>query len=291
MFRQIQEQLAIAILLTLVGCLPARSQSPEDFTIQEVPEALASPVNGSFCFPPRSEVCSELISTDPQSAQGQSSNHSFKKSLKRFGKDQSEIYSAPFRRSNLKWDALFVAGTGILIATDKYASRAVSQNHVNVGRDISNAGLYGTSAAAGALFLSSLATHNEHAREAGILSAEAFANSVPIYGALQFITGRERPNQGSGNGRFWRDNSLNSSFPSGHSIFTWSIATVIAHEYPRPWVKWLVYGAATAVSVARYSGREHFPSDVVVGSVIGYLVGQHIFSAHCKEGISKDCVH
>jgi membrane-associated phospholipid phosphatase len=290
LFRQIQEQLTIAILLTLVGCLPACSQSPEDFTIQQVPEAHASPGNGSFCFPPRSEVCSELISTDRQSAQGPFSNHSFKKSLKRFGKDQSEIYSAPFRRSNLKWDGLFLVGTGVLIATDEYASRAVSLNHVNVGRDISNAGLYGTSAAAGALFLSSLATHNEHAREAGILSAEAFANSVPIYGALQFITGRERPNQGSGNGRFWRDNSLNSSFPSGHAIFTWSIATVIAHEYPRPWVKWLVYGVATAVSVARYSGREHFPSDVLVGSAIGYLVGRHVFAAHCKKGLSKDCM-
>jgi membrane-associated phospholipid phosphatase len=108
--------------------------------------------------------------------------------------------------------------------------------------------------------------------------------------ALQLITGRERPNQGSGNGRFWRDNSINSSFPSGHAVFTWSIASVIAHEHPRPWVKWLVYGSATAVSVSRYSGREHFPTDVVVGSVIGYLVGRHIFSAHCQTELSKDSV-
>jgi membrane-associated phospholipid phosphatase len=67
------------------------------------------------------------------------------------------------------------------------------------------------------------------------------------------------------------------------------MASVIAREYPRPWVKWLAYGTATAVSVTRFTGREHFPSDVVVGSVIGYLIGRHIFKAHCREGISADC--
>jgi membrane-associated phospholipid phosphatase len=121
------------------------------------------------------------------------------------------------------------------------------------------------------------------------LSAEAFANTLPVYLGLQLITGRERPNEGTGNGRFWRNNALNSSFPSGHALFAWSMASVIAHEYPRSWVKWLAYGTATAVSVARFSGREHFPSDVVVGSVIGYLIGRHIFQAHCKEGLSEDC--
>jgi membrane-associated phospholipid phosphatase len=234
-------------------------------------------------------VCSELITADTQSTPVPSPDGPFKKTLKRFGKDQSGIYSAPFHRSNLKWDALFLIGTGVLIATDRQASRAVSQDHVNISGDISNAGLYGTSAVAGALLLSSLATHNEHARETGILSAEALANALPIYGALQFITGRERPNDGTGNGRFWQNNSLNSSFPSGHALFVWSMASVIAHEYPHPWVKWLVYGTATVVSVTRFSGREHFPSDVVVGSVIGYLVGWHIFRVHCKEGLSEGC--
>jgi membrane-associated phospholipid phosphatase len=287
--RQIQERVAVAILLATLGCLPARCQSTESFTIQQFAEAPVPRLNESFCFPPRSEICSGLIPADPQSTQGPSPDGTFKKTLKRFGKDQSGIYSAPFHRSNLKWDALFLTGTGVLIATDRRASRTVSQDHVNISRDISNAGLYGTSAAAGAILLSSLATHNEHARETGILSAEALANTLPIYGALHLITGRERPNEGSGNGRFWKNSSLGSSFPSGHALFAWSMATVIAHEYPHPWVKWLVYGTAAAVSVTRFSGREHFPSDVLVGSVIGYLVGWRIFRLHCKEGLSEGC--
>jgi len=51
----------------------------------------------------------------------------------------------------------------------------------------------------------------------------------------------------------------------------------------------LVYGTATAVSVTRFTGGVHFSSDVVVGSVLGYLIGRHIFRVHCKEGLSEDC--
>jgi len=288
-FRHLYERLAVAILLATFGCWPARCQDAGNFAIQRVAEAPSPRLYGSLCFLPSLELCSRQTSGAVQRTQDRSSDGAFKQTIRRFGKDQAGIYSAPFHRTNLKWDALFLAGTGVLIATDRRSSRALPGNHVDISRNISTAGLYGTAAAAGAFWFSGLATHNEHAREAGTLSAEAFANALPVYAGLQLITGRERPNEGTGNGRFWRNNALNSSFPSGHALFTWSMASVIAHEYPRPWVKWLVYGTATAVSLTRFTGREHFSSDVVVGSVLGYLVGRHIFHVHCKEGLSEDC--
>jgi membrane-associated phospholipid phosphatase len=289
LFCHIQKQLAVPILLATFACFPARCQDAGNFAIRQIAEGPSSRPSRSVCLLPASELCSGLISAEPQSSQSRSSDGAFKSAFRRFGRDQEEIYSAPFHRSNLKWDVLFLAGTGVLIATDRQASRALPSDHLDLSRNISSVGLYGTSAAAGVLWLSGLATHNEHTRETGALSAEAFANAVPVYVGLQLITGRERPIEGTGNGRFWRNNALNSSFPSGHALFTWSVASVIAHEYPRPWVKWLVYGTATAVSVTRFTGREHFPSDVVVGSVFGYLIGRHIFQAHCKQGLSQSC--
>jgi membrane-associated phospholipid phosphatase len=283
------EKLAVTTLLAALGCLPALCQDAGNFAIRQVAIAPALRLDRNVCFLTPGELCSSPVFADPQSTQSRSADGTFKKALRRCGKDQAEIYSAPFHRSNLKWDALFLAGTGVLIATDRQASRALPGTHLDLSRNISSVGLYGTSAAAGVLWLSGLATHNEHARETGALSAEAFANAVPVYIGLQLITGRERPIEGTGNGRFWHNNALSSSFPSGHALFTWSMASVIAHEYPRPWVKWLVYGTATAVSVARFTGREHFPSDVVVGSAIGYLIGRHIFHAHCRDGLSEGC--
>jgi len=289
LFRRFQEQLAVSILLATFGCLPAYCQDAGNFAIRHLAEGPSSRPERNVCFLPSSELCAGATSGDPQSTHSRSADGALKKTFRRFGKDQAEIYSAPFHRSNLKWDALFLAGTGVLIATDRHASRALPSNHVDLNRNISSVGLYGTSAATAVLWFSGLATHNEHRRETGALSAEAFVNAMPVYVGLQLITGRERPIAGSGSGRFWRNNALNSSFPSGHALFTWSMASVIAHEYPRAWVKWLAYGTATAVSVTRFSGREHFLSDVMVGSVIGYLIGRHVFQAHCREELSEGC--
>jgi membrane-associated phospholipid phosphatase len=289
LFRHIHQKLAVALLLVSFNGLPARCQDAGNLASWRAADAPGVHLERNVCILLRRELCSESTLTDPKSTQKQSSGSAIKKTVRRFGKDQKEIYLAPFHVPNLKWDVLFLAGTGILIATDRQASRAMPGNHVDISRNISTAGLAGTSAAAGILWFTGMTTHNDHARETGALSAEALANAAPVYVGLQLLTGRERPIEGTGNGRFWRNNALNSSFPSGHALFTWSMASVIAHEYPRPWVKWLAYGTATAVSLARFTGREHFPSDVAVGSLFGYLIGRHIFNAHCKEGLSEGC--
>ena len=203
--------------------------------------------------------------------------------------DQAGIYSSPFHRANLKWDAVFLAGTAALIATDKRTIGEVSNAHIDLSRNISNAGIYGAGAAAGAIWLTGIVTHDPHAQETGYLTTEALVNALPIYAGLQLIAGRERPDEGVGHGRFLQNHSINSSFPSGHAMFAWTMASVIAHEYPHKWVKVLVYGVAGAVSVARFTGREHFASDIAVGSILGYLIGRHVFHVGCNADFSEAC--
>jgi hypothetical protein len=226
-------------------------------------------------------------SNDSQTENPDVQNGLLSGTLHRGLQDQKEIYSAPFQRRNLKWDALFLAGTGALLVADESASRALSQKHLDLSRDISNAGLIGTAAAVGGIWISGIKTHDDHARETGILSLEALANTATVYAATQLLTGRERPLEGTGEGRFWQSNRLDSAFPSGHAIFTWSMAAIVAHE--RPWVRWLAYGTAVAVSATRFTGKEHFPSDVVVGGALGYLIGSHIFHSHCQVGSNVAC--
>jgi hypothetical protein len=223
----------------------------------------------------------------PSESQGQSGK--LARAFERFGKDQAAIYSAPFRIRSLKWDALVMAATAGLIATDRKASRNLGTSNLDVSRALSNTGLAATSSALTGIWLYGVKTHDEHAQETGKLGLESVANTFTVYAVTQLLAGRERPLQGSGNGRFWTHNRLDSSFPSGHAMFTWSMASVAAHEYPRPWVALLAYGAATTVSATRYSARAHYPSDVFVGSLIGYLVGTHIFYSHCKDGLTHAC--
>jgi membrane-associated phospholipid phosphatase len=210
--------------------------------------------------------------------------------LKRLARDQGSLYIAPLERANAKWDAAFILGTTALVVTDRHTIGVVSRENESISRNISNVGLYGTEAAAGAIFFTGLLTDNPHARETGFITAEALLNAYPVYIGMQLIAGRERPDQGAGHGRFFQNHSTNTSFPSGHSMFTWTMAAVIAHEYPRTWVKILAYTTATAVSISRYTGREHFVSDVALGGFIGYFIGRHIFKMHCSTEFSERCI-
>ena len=211
------------------------------------------------------------------------------RNLKRGLNDQKRLYLAPLKPKNLKWDALFLITTGALLATDRQASRQVPQDHVNLSHDIALLCIASTGASAGLIWLHGIRADDSHAKETGYLTLESLANTFLIYTPMQFLAGRERPDEGTGNGRFWRHGNFNTSFPAGHPMFTWSMASVIAHEYPKTWVKFLAYGAALTVSATRFTGRNHFPSDIFVGSTLGYLIGTSIFHAHCNPDFSDAC--
>ena len=105
-----------------------------------------------------------------------------------------------------------------------------------------------------------------------------------VAGALKLATNRERPDHGDGTGGFWprgpSDYTAAGSFPSGHAAASWALARVIAEEYPGWLTRLSAYGFATAISASRITARKHFPSDVVVGSVFGYLIGGYVIHHH-----------
>jgi membrane-associated phospholipid phosphatase len=142
---------------------------------------------------------------------------------------------------------------------------------------------------AGSIWIAGLISNNPHQKETGVLTLEALTDAMPIYTVLQVVGGRERPGEGTGNGRFLQKHWIDGSFPAGHAMFDWTMATIIAHEYPRWWVKVLAYGTAATVSVTRFTAHDHFAGDTLVGTVLGYLIGRHIFHAHCNPDFSEAC--
>jgi membrane-associated phospholipid phosphatase len=273
--------LLLSAFLIFAYCVNASCQNGPPQTLPDAPSFSSSATDDS------SQSSNQPAAEQQRSASG----GLVLRSIKRFAKDQGEIYSAPFHPSNIKWDALLVAGTAGLMAVDRRAARAIPTGPANISRDLSNVGLIGTSISVGSIWIYGLKTGDEHARETGELTLESLANTFTVYTLMQFASGRERPTEGTGNGRFWIHNGFNSSFPAGHPMFTWAMASVAAHEYPKPWVELLAYGAAATVSATRFTGRMHYPSDILVGSTLGYLVGTHIFHSHCKAGLSEACHH
>ena len=223
---------------------------------------------------------SEAELPDAPSATVEGHSKSFSGSLgtaaRTIGEDELHIIKAPFSLGALKWDAMFLGATGILIANDESVLHQVSPSWHSTSLNISNAGVYGLGAAAGGIFVTGLITHNEHATDTGIRSAEASVDSVILYAALKAVLARQRPSMGQGDGKFFSGNWTSGSFPSGHATLAWTLAAVMAHEYPNWPMRLLMYGAATAVSTTRVTGGVHFPSDVFAGSVIGYGVGTYV---------------
>ena len=196
-----------------------------------------------------------------------------------FLEDQKQIWTSPFRvrSADATWLVPLAGITAGLFVTDRQYSASLPQNRTSINH-YNKVSSYGAATLIGAgagLYLFSFPTHNEHWRETGFLAGEAALNSLVTVEALKYSMARERPYQGNGSGSFLQ---RGTSFPSENAAVAWSIAGVIAHEYDGTVPKLFAYGAASAISYSRVRARQHFPSDVLVGSVLGYLVSQSVYS-------------
>jgi len=201
--------------------------------------------------------------------------------LKNIAEDQKALWIGP---KSLRWvDADWLVPLGgaaaAMFVTDTEYSKHLSNSpsRIKYSKDLSNYGLASMVGIGGGLYLWGHITHDDHKIETGILAGEAAIDSmVPVY-AMKYALGRERPLQDNYRGQFFQGGV---SMPSEHAAAAWSIASVIAHEYPGPLTSLFVYGLASAVSTSRLTGKQHFPSDVLVGSAIGWFEGMYVYRKH-----------
>jgi 4-amino-4-deoxy-L-arabinose transferase-like glycosyltransferase/membrane-associated phospholipid phosphatase len=65
------------------------------------------------------------------------------------------------------------------------------------------------------------------------------------------------------------------SFPSGHAVSTFMVATVFAKFFPQG--RWVYYGIAALIAVSRVYIDWHFTSDVIGGAALGIGIGLGLF--------------
>jgi len=195
--------------------------------------------------------------------------------------DQKTIWTSPthLRLVDANWLVPLGGALAAMLATDTETSKHLSNsaNRIKYSKDVANYGVGSLIAVGGGLYLWGHFTHDDHKRETGFLAGEAAIDSLAVTYAVKYAFGRERPLADNYRGRFWQGGV---SFPSEHSAAAWSIASVIAHEYPSPLTTFLSYGLAAAVSASRVSGKQHFPSDVLLGGAVGWFVGQEVYRHH-----------
>jgi hypothetical protein len=242
----------------------------------------------SLVLPPLAPCQQTSLPDAPQPQKADPDAASVRNTPRNILKDQAAIWTSPahLNESNALGPVVLALATTVLITTDhQVMSDHFQDTSLNNEASTASTGLTGLMVAAPvAFFALGKMTHGDHATETGILGGEAMLDSLAVNYATKAITMRERPTLDGAQGKFFQTSvGLDSSFPSTHSIVAWSSAAVIASEYPGILTQIAAYGLATGVSVTRVAARQHFPSDVLVGSAVGWMIGRYVYHRHHRE--------
>ncbi|MFL6228248.1 MAG: phosphatase PAP2 family protein [Pyrinomonadaceae bacterium] len=271
---------AAAIICLILAAYGARAQTTQNAQNADEPtatrlsaDAAPAAAQASPAPPPRTSA-----TPSPES-----------RFVKNVLRDQRAIWTSPFHlnRADSRWLLPVGLSAVALFATDRHTAGAIDDDdHLSVSHTVSDVGsLYTTGALAATFYVVGRASHNARARETGLLGAEALIDGGIVSVALKAVSQRPRPRFDDASGEFF---DRGNSFPSGHAVSAWSFASIVAEEYhQRRLVRFAAYGLAATVSVARYTGRNHFLSDALVGSAIGYGIGHYVYRTHHDPSIDS----
>ncbi len=204
--------------------------------------------------------------------------------------DQGKIWLFPGRiAQDHNWipTLSILGGTAALIPLDPYAGKYfhTTSSYSGFNRVFSsNATDLGMLVAPLSLYAAGVATKNPKMQHTMLLAGEAAADAEILTTVLKDVDRRLRPATFGPNKNYWdswfdsRGSWVrgNGSFPSGHTIAAFSIATVVARRYrTHRWVPYVSYGLASAVGFSRLTLSAHFTSDVFAGAALGYVISRY----------------
>ncbi len=213
--------------------------------------------------------------------------------------DQKTIWTFPFRLAQgdhlLATSAAAGITTGLVLldpSTAPYFRRTTTFHTFNQVLSSNNTGL--TIALVPASFYAlSLLRKDTYGQHTVLLAGEALFDSEVLTIAMKDATRRLQPVDIPPNGNFadsWFKQNVSvkagllsgiGSFPSGHSIAAFSIATVFAKRYRNHrWVPYVAYGTAALIGFSRMTLSAHFPSDVFLGAALGYSISRFTVLEH-----------
>jgi membrane-associated phospholipid phosphatase len=202
--------------------------------------------------------------------------------VKQFLRDEANLWTSPLRikTDSLKWMVPLGIATAGLLKTDRNVSGELREDQriLAPSHNVSQLGSYPLFLTPVALIVLGRATNDARTVHAGGVALQAVMHSALIVQALKASTNRERPDKTRGDGGFWDGGK---SFPSGHAMASSAFAAALADQYSdKKWIGIGAYSLAAAVGISRVTGQNHFPSDVLIGSSMGWLIGHYISRHH-----------
>lgn len=209
----------------------------------------------------------------------------------------------------LKWQkddfitaGAIVAGTAALYIFDDEANEWFRNQEDDIPMFIQDFGWYYGSpqnnyAINGAVYLYGLFTKNEKVRRTGVLLISAATTAGIIQSISKTVIGRARPKEGTEKGdfKFFSSEPNYHSFPSGHTILSFTTAYALSKQFKSPFVKAGILGIGLIPPASRLWEGAHWLTDVglslalsvlVVDSIDNYLKKERDYGPEKDKGIS-----
>lgn len=120
------------------------------------------------------------------------------------------------------------------------------------------------------MFAVSLINHDQNLKKNSFKLAESLVVTAAIAEVMKVTINRDRPFVTYPLDVFPNQiNETGKSMPSGHTAFAFTTATSIYLAYPKWYVALPAFTWATAVGYSRMYLGQHYPSDVLVGAIVG----------------------
>jgi membrane-associated phospholipid phosphatase len=118
----------------------------------------------------------------------------------------------------------------------------------------------------GAIYAFGLLTKSPEWRRTGVLMISSATAGGLLQQILKTVTGRARPQTGVGKDTFrpFSGESGYRSFPSGHTVLSFTTAYALAKHFDNKWVKAGIYSVGLISPVSRVWEGAHYLSDVVL---------------------------
>jgi membrane-associated phospholipid phosphatase len=210
-----------------------------------------------------------------------------------FGDDVYEVAKAPGSWEGKDWWRLTaVLGSGVLLyafdqkihdwSVDRLTPE--TQDWAKFGSNFGSGLLLGGLITS--LYLGGEIFDEKSLRKTALLSLESWLTAGAVVLGLKAVVGRARPYAELGS-HYFKPFSFSSdyySFPSGHAVSAFAVATVIADQSDFVLVDVLAYTLSAWTAASRVHESKHWASDVFIGAAIGYFVGKKICLLHRPEG-------
>jgi undecaprenyl-diphosphatase len=177
---------------------------------------------------------------------------------------------------NVELIVIFVAGIVVLMLVERSNVRTTLKLHFkgDIKRETQWFAQYGQSACTPVAILLVSRLDPYGWRMAVPLGLAVLFTAIAVL-VLKRLIGRVRPGREPA-GRFLgptiKHESYRESFPSSHTACAVALSTMLARAYPQGALTFWVLAAICGV--LRYLLDAHWPSDIVAGALVGYLVAE-----------------